>query len=155
VFGPRKWFLVFCSWFLPPSYLDSTSPWSPLAPSCAFCLAISIFTSGQQSAAKTSLSVAASFAEFRLPVRFVLWTIVRVESDLQQPPVLASETFLLPVPLAPVLSLFPGGAMQHELLRFSGRCSPLPSSVLSACLSLGSVQQLIRSWFPLSSRQTL
>jgi hypothetical protein len=122
------WFSVFCSWFLPPSGPDSTSPWSPLAPSCTFCLAISVLISEQQSAVKTSFSIVASFAESRLPVRFVLQTRAHVESGLQLPPVLASETFLLPVPLVPVLSLFPGGAVQHELLRSSRRCSPLPSS---------------------------
>jgi hypothetical protein len=87
--------------------------------------------------------------------------------------------FLLPVPLPPVLSLFPGGAVQHKWLRSSGRCSPLPSScppsrdwlplwcsvskkvhpcsfsALRACLGLGSVQQLISCWLPLSSRRTV
>jgi hypothetical protein len=67
----------------------------------------------------------------------------------------------------------------HKWLRSSGRCSPLPSScppsrdwlplwcsvskkvhpcsfsALRACLGLGSVQQLISCWLPLSSRRTV
>jgi hypothetical protein len=125
-----------------------------------------------------------------LPVSFLVYSLCVVSASCSGfAPVSVSNLqscrrcllflFLLPVPLPPVLSLFPGGAVQHELFPSIGRCSPLPSScppardwlllwcsvrkkvhlcsfsALCAGLGLGPVQQLISSWLPLSSRRTL
>jgi hypothetical protein len=66
-----------------------------------------------------------------LPVRSVV-SLMSERAGLQLPPMLAFLV-LLPLPRAPVPSLFPGGAVQHVLPQSSGRCSPLPTSSLVFC----------------------